>query len=659
MAVVQISRIQHRRGRAGIGTGFPQLASGEIGWAVDTQELYIGNGSVAEGSPAVGNTRILTQRDLSAQSNLLQQLQYIYKVNDTTISTGSTTGAPVGRYLQDRLDDVPVSGASFGVVSNNVADDTVALQRAINQLFLNANHKASLDTADGAKSRVYLNLAPGIIKTSGTIFIPSYASITGAGRNKTYIKYTPATITGKSTGSTTLNSPVLYTNYAAIGLIGNTITGPNIPANTVVVSANVGVSITLSQNASSTQSGGTFICTGPVFRFVNDTSSYTAPSTYLLASGTLSGTINTTSTNQPRHISLKDITLESVSSAGSGMVLDAVRESIFESVGFKGSWGSTITESSRAIEFNSFQTYLTERNIFRNIHIEGFTYAGWARRDISNNTIVDGTVYDCGYGFILGRDALGGSTAGESVGPVENIISGIKFTNVKRQAVYVGVALDSFATLGQRNTVINCKLINVGNDGAGPASPIYPQIYFNAHGNSAINNVSDRTLALADMTSMVNKPYIPEVAGHGTYSVNNTRAVTLSQSTNATAFRLPMPTLASGTPANSISYQVDYTYRSDNNFTRSGRMLISAHVGASGSLPIVQLSDDYNFAGTDNAIGSSTKSLALQFSAVLINYAGTAYTGAVGTAPYSIGIYYSNTLTGDSGTLYYTYTATA
>ena len=44
MAVVQISRIQIRRGQKNLGSGLPQLASGEFGWAVDTQELYIGNG---------------------------------------------------------------------------------------------------------------------------------------------------------------------------------------------------------------------------------------------------------------------------------------------------------------------------------------------------------------------------------------------------------------------------------------------------------------------------------------------------------------------------------------------------------------------------------------------------------------------------------------
>ena len=47
MAVVQISRIQIRRGRKNTGSGIPQLASGELGWAVDSQELYIGNGAVS------------------------------------------------------------------------------------------------------------------------------------------------------------------------------------------------------------------------------------------------------------------------------------------------------------------------------------------------------------------------------------------------------------------------------------------------------------------------------------------------------------------------------------------------------------------------------------------------------------------------------------
>jgi hypothetical protein len=61
MAVVQISRIQHRRG---LQENLPQLSSAELGWSIDSQELYIGNGTIDEGAPEVGNTRILTQLDL-------------------------------------------------------------------------------------------------------------------------------------------------------------------------------------------------------------------------------------------------------------------------------------------------------------------------------------------------------------------------------------------------------------------------------------------------------------------------------------------------------------------------------------------------------------------------------------------------------------------
>jgi len=61
MAVVQISQIKHRRG---LQSDLPQLGSAELGWSLDTQKLYIGNGDLSEGSPEVGNTRVLTEKDL-------------------------------------------------------------------------------------------------------------------------------------------------------------------------------------------------------------------------------------------------------------------------------------------------------------------------------------------------------------------------------------------------------------------------------------------------------------------------------------------------------------------------------------------------------------------------------------------------------------------
>ena len=58
MAIVQISQVKHRHG---VQTDLPQLATAELGWSVDTRKLYIGNGTLAEGAPEIGNTEILTE----------------------------------------------------------------------------------------------------------------------------------------------------------------------------------------------------------------------------------------------------------------------------------------------------------------------------------------------------------------------------------------------------------------------------------------------------------------------------------------------------------------------------------------------------------------------------------------------------------------------
>ena len=58
MAIVSISRITQRKGTA---ENLPQLSGAELGWSIDTRQLYIGNGTLAEGAPVVGNTEILTE----------------------------------------------------------------------------------------------------------------------------------------------------------------------------------------------------------------------------------------------------------------------------------------------------------------------------------------------------------------------------------------------------------------------------------------------------------------------------------------------------------------------------------------------------------------------------------------------------------------------
>ena len=128
MAVVQISKIQQRRGQK-LLNGMPQLSSAELAWAVDTQELFVGNGSVAEGAPYVGNTRILTEHD-----NLLE-LAGSYKFAESDLSIT----ASVFRSLQSKLDEIQVSLRDFGPEPDPSTNHAVYLQTAVAELFRNAD----------------------------------------------------------------------------------------------------------------------------------------------------------------------------------------------------------------------------------------------------------------------------------------------------------------------------------------------------------------------------------------------------------------------------------------------------------------------------------------------------------------------------------------
>ena len=168
MPIVQISRIQHRRGRS---TDLPQLAAGELGWVIDEQKLFIGNGTVADGAPAVGNTEILT----SSSSAFSSALKYVYKGylgNATPIVTGA--GVDVLRTLQERLDDY-VSVKAFGAVGDGVTNDTVALQRALEELYSD-----SVDEDDVQSSRI-LFFPAGQYNITTSLKIPPYARLMGEG----------------------------------------------------------------------------------------------------------------------------------------------------------------------------------------------------------------------------------------------------------------------------------------------------------------------------------------------------------------------------------------------------------------------------------------------------------------------------------------------
>ena len=175
MAVIQISRMQVRRGQTN-QTGFPQLASGEIGWSIDTHELKIGNGAVSEGAPAVGNTRILTENDTNFF--LLTSPNYLYKnsVNGPTVQTGPNDHPNEYRLVQDKLDD-HLNFRDFGGVGDESTDNTAAFQRILN--YTSSTYKV-------------IDIPEGVFVVSDTIYIPPNTFLRGVGIN-TVIKNISAT----------------------------------------------------------------------------------------------------------------------------------------------------------------------------------------------------------------------------------------------------------------------------------------------------------------------------------------------------------------------------------------------------------------------------------------------------------------------------------
>ena len=189
MPIVQISRIQHRRGKK---TDLPQLAAGELGWSIDEQKLYIGNGTVADGAPAVGNTEIMT----AGSSSFTTALSHTYKgyLGDSSpIVTGAT--GDVTRTLQKRLDDY-VSVKEFGAVGDDSTADGVAIQRAIDELYSDTDQ-------DDTRARRILFFPAGTYKIAESLTIPPFAHLVGEGPDKTIIKNSksaPALVTEDDDG---------------------------------------------------------------------------------------------------------------------------------------------------------------------------------------------------------------------------------------------------------------------------------------------------------------------------------------------------------------------------------------------------------------------------------------------------------------------------
>jgi hypothetical protein len=181
MAIVQISRITNRKG---LTENLPQLAGAELGWCLDSRRLFIGNGTLEEGAPVIGNTEILTEfSDIAS----LSPYTYSDAVVGYSAQTGATASTPIVRTVSAKLDDF-ASVRDFGAQGNGATDDTAAINRALYQLYCRE--------PDNTQTRRTLYFPAGTYIVTDTINIPTWAKLVGEGADCTFITLTDPSDSG-------------------------------------------------------------------------------------------------------------------------------------------------------------------------------------------------------------------------------------------------------------------------------------------------------------------------------------------------------------------------------------------------------------------------------------------------------------------------------
>jgi hypothetical protein len=141
--------------------------------------LFIGNGTVEEGAPSTGVTEILTEH--SDVLSLSRSYTFKGLLAGFVVQTGPDANNPVIRTLQDKLDDF-VSVRDFGAIGDGVADDTAAIQRAL-------DNPLGTATAGGQNSLFHRTVyfPAGEYLVSDTIKVPPYTRLQGEGKSTTTI----------------------------------------------------------------------------------------------------------------------------------------------------------------------------------------------------------------------------------------------------------------------------------------------------------------------------------------------------------------------------------------------------------------------------------------------------------------------------------------
>jgi hypothetical protein len=430
VAIVQISRITQRKG---LTTDLPQpLAGAELGWAVDDRRLFIGNGTIEDGAPVVGNTEVLTE--FSDVLGFATSYTYEGAAAGYTVQTGATAGSPISQSIQARLDSYAIV-TDFGATGDGTTDDTAAINRALNQLYCREINP---------QIRRSLFFPAGTYIITDTINVPPYAKLYGEGSNSSIINFNVQAHT----------SLIAYAEAVLVSSGGSYYRSlSEVPIGVVIGNGTYWVIESLpeyiGQTADSLQQTGVNIATNSAIAPRNIEISALAFTTNQVHNGFL-------------WEDAEQCSMDSVTIAGPLTVTELV----------------DAVENTRAIDFSSTASLVTRNLTLNNCKYSGFTYATQTDQQIEGITFSNSELDTLYQGIVLGDTIVvnGGATG---VRIVQNL-----FDNIYNQGIVI--------TNVSRNISGYNSFYDVGNHFNGATLPASSIIDIDAANNASVGDMFER-----------------------------------------------------------------------------------------------------------------------------------------------------------------------
>ena len=577
MAIVQISRITQRKG---LEEDLPQpLAPAELGWAVDTRQLYIGPGTLAEGSPDEhNNVEILTEYS----DILATQTAYTYTGQTATgysVQTGTTVGSPVSQSVQSRLDSYCVI-TDFGATGDGVTDDTAAINRALYQLYcVQANPQI----------RRSLFFPAGSYLITNTILVPPYAMLYGEGPQSSILNFFVAawTSTVAYAAGVLVKSGGLYyrSNFA-------------VPVGTALVD----------------QVGGQYYWGNITTGAADSLPGYIMRT----ASSTQQTGVNIVSPQEPQNILISNMNMVT-NQIMDGLLIERAHDCSFTNVGIQGplttSTLTVATDDIAAVRWASTTTLVDSHINFDNCSFKGFTYGTNTAQQI------EGIVFsNCEFDTLYQGVYLGGAT------PVNGGPSGVRLISNMFDNIYVeGVVIDGVSL----NTTTNNIFYDVGNHFNGAALAASAIIDIDTANNVCLGDMFERTTAQSATYARIKLNNTASIAMENGYRLLQGSYVRESGITFTLADNVSSATQILSFDATVVAaVQIDYTITRGTS-VRTGTYTIVRGTDASGT----------NLQGSDSGVQNSapgvTFSVTESTSIVAWKYVTTS-TGTAGTLNYSV-----------------------